>query len=153
MMTLMMIAVLAQAPAAPQPPAAKPAAASIPIRTFTGDLDGMIKRRAIRILVPYSRTHYFIEKGQQHGLVYEFGKKLEDDLNLKLKTGHLRVHVVFIPVSRDQLFPDLIAGKGDLAAAALTITPERQKLVDFGSPTFKDVSEIVVTGPRSPAIV
>jgi membrane-bound lytic murein transglycosylase MltF len=153
---LLAAALLAAAPLAAQtpapPPAAKRAAPPMLTRTWTGDLDGMIKRRAIRVLVPYNRTHYFIEKGQQHGLAYEMGKKFEDDLNLKLKTGNLRVHVVFVPVSRDQLLPDLVAGKGDMAAASLTITPERQKLVDFGEPTSTDVSEIVVTGPRSPAI-
>ena len=151
LMTTTMIAVLAQAaPAKPAP--AKPDRPPVVEKTWTGDLEGMIKRRAIRVLVPYSRTHYFIDKGVQRGLAYEMGKKFEDELNLKLKTGNLRVHVVFIPVSRDQLLPDLVAGKGDIAAASLTITPEREKLVDFGTPTFKDVSEIVVTGPRSPAI-
>ena len=142
---------LAQAPAS-KPAAPKPAAASLVQQPWTGDLDGMIKRRRIRVLVPYNKTHYFIERGVQRGLAYEMGKKFEDDLNLKLKTGNMRVHVVFIPVSRDHMLPDLVAGKGDMAAASLTITPERQKLVDFGTPTFKDVSEIVVTGPRSPAI-
>jgi membrane-bound lytic murein transglycosylase MltF len=138
-------------PAAPRAATAQPAP-PLAVKTFTGDLDALLKRRAIRILVPYNKTHYFIEKGVQRGLAYEMGKKFEDDLNLKLKTGNMRVHVVFIPVSRDQLLPDLVAGKGDVAAASLTITPERQKLVDFGIPTFKDVSEIVVTGPKSPAI-
>ena len=28
---------------------------------FTGDFDGMVKRRIIRILVTYSRTHYFVD--------------------------------------------------------------------------------------------
>jgi membrane-bound lytic murein transglycosylase MltF len=150
------LAGLAAAPLAAQTstskPAAKPAAGATDRKPWTGDLDGMIQRRRIRVLVPYNKTHYFIEQGQQHGLAYEMGKKFEDDLNLKLKTGNLRVHVVFVPVSRDQLLPDLVAGKGDVAAAALTVTPERQKQVDFGTPTFKDVSEIVVTGPKSPAI-
>ena len=49
----------------------------------------------------------------------------------QLKQKHLKVRVVFIPVRRDQLLPALAAGKGDIAAANLTITPERQKLVDF----------------------
>ncbi len=39
--------------------------------------------------------------------------------------------MVFIPLRRDQLLPGLAAGKGDIAAANLTITPERQKLVGF----------------------
>ena len=38
---------------------------------WTGDLDGMVQRHMIRVLTPYSRTHYFIDKGVQHGLVYD----------------------------------------------------------------------------------
>jgi membrane-bound lytic murein transglycosylase MltF len=135
-----------------QTPAKKPAAIATPRQAWTGDLDGMIKRRVIRVLVPYNKTHYFLDKGVPRGLAYEMGKKFEDDLNRKLKTGHLRVNIVFVPVSRDQLLPDLVAGKGDIAAASLTITPERQKLVDFSAPTFSDVSEILVTGPGSPQL-
>ena len=142
----------AKPPAKAAPPAAKPAAAAIPRKPWKGDLDGMIRRRVVRVLVPYSKTQYFIEKGVQRGLAYEMGKKFEDDLNAQRKTGNLRVHVVFIPVSRDQLIPDLVTGRGDIAAASLTVTPAREKIVDFAAPTFKDVSEIVVTGPRSPAI-
>jgi membrane-bound lytic murein transglycosylase MltF len=139
--------------AAARPKAAVTAEASdFARKPWTGDLDGMIKRRIIRVLVPYNRTHYFIDKGVQRGLAYEMGVKFEEALNAKLKTGNIRVHVVFVPVSRDQLLSDLVDGKGDIAAASLTITPERQKLVDFGEPTFTDVSEIVVTGPRSPTI-
>jgi membrane-bound lytic murein transglycosylase MltF len=132
--------------AAPAAPAATPAL----LKPWTGDLDGMIKRRAIRILVPYSKTHYFVDRGVQRGIAYEMGQKFEADLNTRLKTGHLRVHVVYVPVSRDRLLPDLAAGLGDIAAAALTITPERQKLVDFATPTRTGVDEIVVTGPGTP---
>jgi membrane-bound lytic murein transglycosylase MltF len=34
----------------------------------------------------------------------------------------------------------------------LTVTPERQKLVDFTNPTRQNVNEVVVTGPGAPAI-
>jgi hypothetical protein len=44
---------------------------------FTGDLDVMIKRRYIRVLVNYSKTHYFVDRGTQRGLVYEFGRMLQ----------------------------------------------------------------------------
>ena len=68
------------------------------------------------------------------------------------KTGKLPVHVVFIPTARDQLIPGLIDGRGDVAAAGLTITPDRQAQVDFSDPTFSDVKEIAVTGPGSPPL-
>lgn len=116
---------------------------------WTGDLDGMIKRRVIRVLVVYSKTHYFIDRGTQRGISYEFGNALEEQLNKKYKTSKLRVHVAFIPVSRDDLLPALIEGRGDIAVAGLTKTPERQKLVDFAQAGRSDVNEIIVTGPES----
>ncbi|MCG2937604.1 hypothetical protein KZ300_27990, partial [Escherichia coli] len=41
------------------------------------DLDGMKQRRLIRILVPYSKTIYFIDQGKQYGTAVEFGTALE----------------------------------------------------------------------------
>jgi membrane-bound lytic murein transglycosylase MltF len=116
-------------------------------KAWTGDLDGMIKRRMIRVLVPYSKTLYFVDRGAQLGLVYEIFRLFERDLNKKLKKKTIRVHVFFVCTGRDELIPSLLAGRGDIAAANLTITPERLKQVDFSNPTRRDLSEIVVTGP------
>jgi hypothetical protein len=68
---------------------------------FTGDLDEMVKRRAIRVAVTFNRTHYFIDRGQERGLTYESLKAFENDLNKDLKTGNLKVHVVIVPMSRE----------------------------------------------------
>jgi membrane-bound lytic murein transglycosylase MltF len=46
----------------------------------------------------------------------------------------------------------LVDGKGDVAAGNLTITPDRQKLVDFSAAGMSSVSEVAVTGPSSPRI-
>jgi len=119
---------------------------------WTGDLDGMIKRRIIRVLVTYSKTHYFVDKGTQRGLTYDFGRMFEDDLNKNLKKKHIRIHLLFVPVSRDDLIPALLQGRGDMAAANLTITPERLEQVDFTDPTIRNVSEIVVSGPGAEPI-
>jgi len=119
---------------------------------WTGDLDGMVARHMIRVLTPYSRTHYFIDRGVQRGLVYDAAMQFEKLVNAKYKTGTLKVHVVMIPTPRDQLLPSLVDGRGDIAAAGLTVTDERKKLVDFAPPTFQSVSEIAVTGPGGPAL-
>ncbi len=125
---------------------------------WTGDLDGMIERRVIRVLTVNSKTFYFIDKGVQRGIVVDYFRVFESELNKKLaaenklKDKNLKVRVVFIPVRRDQLLPELAAGKGDIAAANLTITPERQKLVDFSGAGLSNVSEVVVTGPASPKV-
>jgi membrane-bound lytic murein transglycosylase MltF len=115
--------------------------------TFSGDFDEMVKRRLIRVGAPFNRTFYFIDKGVQRGLSYEYATLFEDALNKKLKTGNLKIHVVLIPMTRDMLLPALQNGKLDLAVAQLTVTPERQKIVDFSNPTRTDVDEVVVTGP------
>jgi membrane-bound lytic murein transglycosylase MltF len=119
---------------------------------FTGDFPEMVKRRVIRAGVVFNRTQYFIDRGQQRGLVYESLRLFEEQVNKRLKTGNLPVHVAFVPLSRDQLFPALAEGKIDLAAAALTITPEREKLATFSNPTRTNVSEIVVTHTGVPRI-
>ena len=92
-------------------------------KPFTGDLDALIKRRAIRVAVTFNRTHYFIDQGQERGLTYESLKLFENDLNTDLKTGNLRVHVVIVPMSREQLYPALSSGKVDMVAAMVTVHP------------------------------
>ena len=118
----------------------------------TGDLDKMIARRQIRVLLVYSKTFYFLDRGRQRGATYDFMRLFEDDLNRRLGTGHLRVQIIFIPVGRDELIPGLVEGRGDIAAANLTITDERREQVDFSDPIATGVSEIVVTGPAAPPI-
>jgi membrane-bound lytic murein transglycosylase MltF len=121
-------------------------------KPFTDDFDAMVKRRLIRAGVVFNRTQYFIDKGVQRGISYESINLFEEDLNKRLKTGLLKVHVAVVPLSRDQLFSSLQEGKVDLVAAALTITPERRKQVDFSIPTRTGVSEIVVTSKDAPPI-
>jgi membrane-bound lytic murein transglycosylase MltF len=121
-------------------------------KPFTGDLDGMLERRRVRILVVPSQTAYFVDKGTQRGITYDAGIAFEDELNKKRKKGSPRIEVVFVPVSRDEILKALVNGQGDIAAANLTVTPERQKFVDFAAPDLTGVDEIVVTGPQSPEI-
>jgi membrane-bound lytic murein transglycosylase MltF len=119
---------------------------------FKGDLDEMVKRRLVRVGVTYNRTFYFVNEGTQRGIAYEYGKLMEEQLNKRRKTGHLKVNFWFVPLPYDQLIPALLDGKLDVVVAQLTVTPERQKLVDFTNPTRKNVDEVVVTGKGAPAI-
>ena len=121
-------------------------------KPFTGDFDEMVERRTIRVAATFNRTHYFIDKGQERGITYEALKSFENDLNTDLKTGNLKVHVVIVPMSRDQLYPALSAGKVDMVAAMVTVRPELEKLVAFSEPTRTNVSQVVVSGPGAPPI-
>jgi len=116
------------------------------------DLDDMVTRRVVRIGAPYSRTFYYIDNGVQRGLSYELAKTFEDELNKTHKTGNTRIHVVLLPIPRDQLASALTEGKIDVVAAQVTIRPEVQALVDFTDPTRTNIREVVVTAPGAPAI-
>jgi membrane-bound lytic murein transglycosylase MltF len=116
---------------------------------FDGDLDAMRARRSIRMLVTFSRTNYFLDGGRQMGATYEAGRAFEDFVNKELRTGTLRIHVVFVPVRRDAIFKALQDGRGDLAAANLTITESRLARADFAAPVLRGVKEVVVTGRDS----
>ena len=121
-------------------------------KPFTGDLDALVARRIIRAGVPFNRTFYFVDRGTQRGLSYEYLMLFEEALNAKLKTGHQRIHVVLLPLAADALIPALRDGIVDMVVAQLTITPERRALVDFTVPTRRNVNEVVVTAPGAPAV-
>ena len=123
-------------------------ALSLP-KSWTGDLDGMLERRLVRILVPYSKTFYFLDRGQARGAVHDAGMELQKWLNRKYGSKTLPIRVIFIPTSRQHFFQELLDGNGDIIAGNLTITPMRQKQVDFTDPITHDINELVITGPAS----
>jgi membrane-bound lytic murein transglycosylase MltF len=121
------------------------------LKPSTGDFDEMLARRLVRVGVTFNRTFYFVDKGVQRGIAYEYGKLMEDKINEKRATGS-KVHVFFVPMPREKLLSALVDGKVDLVAGHLTITPERQKFVDFSDPTRTNVNEILVTPAGTPML-
>jgi len=126
-------------------------------KPWTGDLPGMIERRAIRVLVTYNKTNYFLDGARERGITYEAMQLYEKAINKELakqgkKKKHLKVHILLIPVARDKLFSYLVQGKGDIAAANLTVTKQRLKEVDFCTPFATGVRELVVTDPNAPTM-
>ncbi len=159
MLVLLSAVILVGTPAGAQPPArttkspeTSGLAPAISHVRWTGDLDGMIKRRMIRVLVPYSKTYYFVDRAVQRGISYDVTRLLEADLNRKLKTGRIRLSVLCIPVNRGQMIPGLLEGQGDIAMGNLTITPERLKQVDFTRPFMRNAVEIAISGPGAEPI-
>jgi len=106
---------------------------------WKGDFDEMKERRVIRILVPFSKTIYFLDKGAERGTAAELGHQFESCINKKYKTQRRKIYVAFVPIARNRLLLELNEGLGDIVAANLTITPERQKLVDFSVPEVRNV--------------
>src|SRR5262245_53082113 len=111
----------------------------------------MRERRLVRILVPYSKTFFAVDRGRQRGISYEIGKAFEQWLNkqYRFKSKSLQWRVLFIPVGRDELIPKLVEGLGDVAAGGLAVTRKRQTQVDFSAPFASGIREVLVTGPKS----
>jgi membrane-bound lytic murein transglycosylase MltF len=117
-------------------------------RPWTGDFDGMLERRVVRALVPYSRSLYFNDQGRERGVSAENVRGFERWLNAKYaqQLGSRPITVLIVPTTRDRLLEDVAAGLGDVALGNLTVTDERLRVVDFVSdPAAPSVNEIVVT--------
>ena len=123
-------------------------------KPWKGDFDGMVERRKIRVLVPYSPTLYYNDKGRERGVIADHVRDFEQYINKKFakELGKRPITVYMIPTTRDALLQNLADGLGDIAAGNLTVTEARRMIVDFvAPPDQKPVSEVIVTGPRSPA--
>ena len=111
---------------------------------YTDDLPGLLKRKTIRVLVTFNRTNFYFNGERLYGFEYAMLRDYEKFLNRKIRRRDLKVVLDFIPVTRDRLLPALKEGYGDIAAAGLTITSQRDKTVDFSRP-YLTVNEVVVT--------
>jgi hypothetical protein len=60
---------------------AKPRALPTETKAWTGDFDGMVKRRQLRVLVPHSRSLYFNDKGRERGLTADLVRDFERHIN------------------------------------------------------------------------
>ena len=119
---------------------------------WQGDLDGMVARGMVRVATSQSLMNYFLDGVSPRGVTYELTQAFQEHLRQALGAKARNLSVVVMPVARDALLPALLEGRADIAAASLTITPERQALIDFADPLVTGVNEIVVTGPAAPAI-
>ena len=112
-----------------------------------GDLDGIVNRRVLRVLVAPNKLGFYFDGSEIHGALYEFCREFERFLNHKLHTGNLAIHLVFIPVGRDSLLPKLAEGYGDLVATMMVTSSQPQYAVDFTDPLYDDARAVIVSGP------
>lgn len=123
-----------------------------PLQRWTGDFDGLQERKLIRVLVTYNRTNFFIQDGRERGFEHELIQQLAGFLNQGVGAGEQPFTVVTLPTPFEELIPRLLAGEGDIIAAGLTITPEREELVAFTAPYLPAVDEIVITAAGAEGI-
>jgi membrane-bound lytic murein transglycosylase MltF len=151
---LVALCVMSGASAAVAPP---PAREGLSLRDpgWIGDFDGMLERRAIRVLVPYSRTLFFYDAGHEYGLTAGIMREFERYLNKRYakQLGRRPLTLFLVPTTRDRLIDGVARGAGDIAAGSITITPARAAKVDFVPlPTRVMLREVVVTGPGAPPL-
>ena len=112
------------------------------------DLDAIVDRGYVRILVSPSRTYFETVDGRHRGRAVDVGVALAKALG----QGRSReVAAVFIATGEDQLIPDLLAGRGDVAANVL-LTFARDEQVAFAPPIKTGIRELVVTPAGAPLV-
>jgi len=112
---------------------------------FTGDLAQIRERGILRALVSPSRTDFFLQGARPRGVLVELLDQYARRLNQGLKRRELHVAIKYVIVPFNELIPALLDGRGDIAVANLTITPEREAQVAFVRGKENRVDEVLVT--------
>jgi membrane-bound lytic murein transglycosylase F len=103
----------------------------------SGDLATIKENQVLRVLTRNNASTYFLWRGELYGFEYELAKQFANQHKLRLE--------MVVPPSRELLIPWLQQGKGDIIAAAMTITDERQREGVVFSRPYNTISEIVVS--------
>ena len=114
-----------------------------PQQAFTDDLPGLKEQRRLRMITRNNAMTYFIHRGRQVGFEYELIKEFANRHDLRLD--------IVIPESHADLLAYLNEGKGDVVAAAMTITEERRAQAAFTLP-YNEVDELVVVRAEEDSI-
>jgi len=122
------------------------------LEPFQGDLPEIWRRGQLRVLVPYSHTEFFVSKSRPGGYDYEMALRFQQWLNGHRPKDAATLSIIFVPTPVGRLLPDLVAGRGDIAAGLITVTPERQREVSFALPHITKVDEVVVRHKAAPPI-
>jgi membrane-bound lytic murein transglycosylase F len=103
--------------------------------SYLADLDEIKKKRVLRVLTRNASNCFFLYRGEQLGFEYELAQDFAKTLGVRLE--------IIVPPTREALLEWVQQGRGDIVAAGLTSTAEREKAVEFTAP-YLTVSELVV---------
>ena len=152
-MAIILIFLVALTAAAPvRTAAAAVTALKLETQAVKGDWDKISERGTIRLVLPYSRTLFFNDRGTQMGLDAETIREFDGWLKKRYRTRARPITVLAMPTTRDRLLTNLRNGHAEIAVGNLTITAERQRNFDFTLPVRDNVSEIVVMNKAHPAL-
>lgn len=100
----------------------------------TSPLQQILASGRMTVLTQNNANSFYIYRGQEMGFEYDLAKAFADSLGVSLQ--------VQTP-GWSQLIPSLQTKKGHFIAAGMTITEDRQELVDFSLP-YLDVQQMVI---------
>jgi membrane-bound lytic murein transglycosylase F len=108
------------------------------------DWEGILARKTLRIITRNGPASYFLWRGELMGFDYELMHHFADRHKLKLE-------MVVAPPQAD-LIDWLLEGRGDVIAAAMTVSESRRaRGILFSSP-YNQIAEQLVTATDKPAL-
>ncbi len=99
------------------------------------DWDAIKSEGVLRVITRYNSNSYFLHRGIEKGFEYEFAKEFA-------RIHGLRLEMVIAHDTRNHI-DVLNSGQGDIIAANYSITPERQKYINFSKP-YNIVDQVLV---------
>lgn len=99
------------------------------------DLDNIKRSGKITLLTKNNAHCYYVYRESPMGFEYELSKAFADSLGVELK--------VKTP-GWPRIYKALHKGRGDFIAASLTITPEREKSVDFSDEYMSIQQQVII---------
>ena len=91
-------------------------------------MEEVMAREVLRVCSYYNTTDYYVYKGVPKGFHYELVRDFAEHLGVQLE--------VVATVDVEEAIRRLEKGEVDLLAMSLTVTPERDSLVEFTMPLF-----------------
>ncbi len=99
------------------------------------DLDQILKRGKLIVLAENSSTTYFNYREKDMGFEYDILKEFTKEIGVELE--------VKVIDNLDHMIEDLKGGDGDLIACNLTVTKERDKIMNFSTPLMS-ISQVLI---------
>ena len=103
------------------------------------DFSAIKKEGVLRMITRYSSNTYFLHQGLEWGFEYELVNEFAKEHDLALE--------VIVVKPEENPYDLLNSGAGDVIAANYTITPVRQRYVDFTQP-YNLVNQVIVYSDR-----
>lgn len=98
-------------------------------------LEEVKKKGELTVISRNGPTTYYEGPTGPTGFEYDLAKMFADELGVDLK--------IVVPDNFAEIIPMVMKGEADFAAAGLTVTPQREKLIHFG-PVYQTISQQVV---------